>query len=627
MSNISQSPVKVENIPQAMKDRKQWCLWELAERHGKKTKIPLQGNLTRARSNDRSTWGEWAYIYSRYERLWKHGKGLGYFLADGEVGIDIDKCITDGDTTPEAVEIVERLDSYSEISPSGTGIRIFALGSVPGKDKRSGRYEIYDKTSPRFMTVTGNKIGSTYTVEPRQDAIHWFHTQYVKRETTETTPEPEPTAAVPENEVLRVALQDHSIRRLWEGIIDGYDSHSEADAALCSLLAYYTGPNPEKIDSLFRQSGLMRDKWDENRGSQTYGGTTIQNMMHRDKYYSWVSADDVVGSFDSEPEQKTETHTDDVKSKNGRFRNWSNVMNTANTQVEDWLLPNWLEFGSLGMLCGNPFEGKSTIVCELTAAIKKWGTFGPYAVSDCPILLIDLENKERITVERLKRATEGDTTGLERGWSWVEFTEAYLPLDPKKVESVTQQFRAFNGNQKCLVIIDTLRSAFAEDEMEGGDMKKLLYPLQRVALRQHAAILILHHRPKSGAKFSGQTHIAGCVDYLWTWEIDRETRIGTLDLYGTRGDLQDPIRFRYDVDVKRNLWIQEKTIDQVEGLVLSALDAGSLSQTELVKRVRNGWSGSAPGINKVRAMIDDLVGSVIIKARDAHGWQYGLLGA
>jgi primase-polymerase (primpol)-like protein len=62
--------------------------------------------------------------------------------------------------------------------------------------------------------------------------------------------------------------------RLWSGDIRGYSSHSEPDAALCELLAFWT-QDPAQIDRLFRRSALMRDKWDEQRGEYSYGARTI----------------------------------------------------------------------------------------------------------------------------------------------------------------------------------------------------------------------------------------------------------------------------------------------------------------------------------------------------------------
>ena len=60
----------------------------------------------------------------------------------------------------------------------------------------------------------------------------------------------------------------------------GYQSKSEADIALCNMLAFWTNRDVERIDRLFRASGLMRDKWDRRQSGSTYGALTIQNAVN-----------------------------------------------------------------------------------------------------------------------------------------------------------------------------------------------------------------------------------------------------------------------------------------------------------------------------------------------------------
>ena len=71
--------------------------------------------------------------------------------------------------------------------------------------------------------------------------------------------------ASPMIEVIRKALSASNgerFSRLWYGDTSGYGSHSEADLALCGMLAFWTGGDAARIDTLFRQSGLYREKWD-----------------------------------------------------------------------------------------------------------------------------------------------------------------------------------------------------------------------------------------------------------------------------------------------------------------------------------------------------------------------------
>lgn len=87
--------------------------------------------------------------------------GVGLVLTRdlGLVGIDLDNCIdTEGKIAPWAEEVVRKVGSYTEVSPSGTGLRIFAYGSLPdGSDgRKDGNVEMY--VAGRYLTVTGNVL-------------------------------------------------------------------------------------------------------------------------------------------------------------------------------------------------------------------------------------------------------------------------------------------------------------------------------------------------------------------------------------------------------------------------------------------------------------------------------------
>jgi len=69
--------------------------------------------------------------------------------------------------------------------------------------------------------------------------------------------------------------QWHDQRQLWMGITKNYPSHAAADLALCEILATLTD-DPQQIDRVFRESGLMRTTWEKKRGQQTYGEMTIE---------------------------------------------------------------------------------------------------------------------------------------------------------------------------------------------------------------------------------------------------------------------------------------------------------------------------------------------------------------
>jgi putative DNA primase/helicase len=90
-----------------------------------------------------------------------------------------------------------------------------------------------------------------------------------------------------------------------------YPSPSEADLALCDILAFYT-QNSAQIDRIFRRSGLLREKWDESRGESTYGGMTIQKALE-DVLEHWAPREDPeegAPATPSPPDLLSPLHTD-----------------------------------------------------------------------------------------------------------------------------------------------------------------------------------------------------------------------------------------------------------------------------------------------------------------------------
>jgi primase-polymerase (primpol)-like protein len=291
-----------EAIPETLRERDQWVCWREEERDGKPTKIPVTpGAGGFASATESETWAsfEAALDYTETE----HADGIGFVFTDDDpiVGVDLDDCRDPetGDVDDAALDIIERLDSYTEVSPSGTGYHVLITGELPDGRNRRGSVELYD--TARFFTVTGDHVGRTPTrVARRQDALTAIHREYVQEAERATASESEqrgdaddesPTTDAADVDVdlededllkkARNASNGEKFERLWNGNTVGYDSQSEADMALCCLLAFWTGGDRSQMEQLFRQSGLMREKWDEVHyaDGSTYGEKTIERAI------------------------------------------------------------------------------------------------------------------------------------------------------------------------------------------------------------------------------------------------------------------------------------------------------------------------------------------------------------
>lgn len=281
-----------ERVPSVLRDCPQWVAWKVIERDRRPTKTPINphtGEL--ARVNERTTWGSLEQALRACETNPElAGVGFVFSADDSFCGIDLDDCVTPAtrEVHPWAQALLAKLASYSEISPSGTGVKVFLRGSKPGRRCRTkigdGEIEIYDRD--RFFTFTGEQVPATpASVELRQTEINAIYEQIFGKEEGEssTRSRSHPAPQLGDDEILQLAMRQRrsgaKFTALWQGDWNAYfNSASEADSSVIFSLAFYS-KDERQLDRLFRRSGLMRSKWDERHGEQTYGGTTIAKAL------------------------------------------------------------------------------------------------------------------------------------------------------------------------------------------------------------------------------------------------------------------------------------------------------------------------------------------------------------
>jgi primase-polymerase (primpol)-like protein len=286
---MSESIPTDDELPRLLTTRDQWLCWRSEDRDGKMTKVPIDPNSGRyASTTDSSTWS--AFETAR-ERVISSPEldGLGFVFTDSDpiVGVDLDACRIPetGKTRDWATDIIDRLDSFTEVSPSGTGYHVLVEGSLPNGRNRKGDVECYETT--RFFTVTGEHVDSTPpTIESRANELEAVHLEYLSadEESKDDGNRSPATPSLSDRELIeraKNAANGEKFSRLWRGSTTGYESNSEADMALCSLLAFWTGGDAAQVDRLFRDSGLMREKWDERHfaDGSTYGEKTIERAI------------------------------------------------------------------------------------------------------------------------------------------------------------------------------------------------------------------------------------------------------------------------------------------------------------------------------------------------------------
>jgi putative DNA primase/helicase len=270
-----------EAVPSPLRELKQWLVWKREQRDGHWTKVPYsaKGGLGSTTNPDTwSTFEEVGFVANQYD-----GIGFVFTKECGIVGIDLDHIRGDDDTfTPEVQEILEKFNSYAELSPSGKGIHILCQGTLPGSGRRSKNYEVY--SDGRYFTVTGNVIGDYEELRECQEAIDWFFEKYIPKEVA-TSSVPVITLTKEDLALLEAKFQDPKFGAKWKALFEGriedagYNDHSRADMAFMHYLAEWTGNDTARMDRIFRNSRLWRKKYERD----DYRNNTISKVISKKK--------------------------------------------------------------------------------------------------------------------------------------------------------------------------------------------------------------------------------------------------------------------------------------------------------------------------------------------------------
>lgn len=296
----------IDNLPKELIETGLFCCWKYEDNKGRKTKIPYNPYTNkRADSSDLNTFAPFTVALETLNQSNGFYNGLGMGIFKGLCAVDIDSCINDnGEIETLALDVIETMDSYTERSPSGKGIRIlfktpnFDLSAEQYKKKyyvnnQKIRLEIYVQgITNRYVTVTGDILtpeqlplpieerSKQLPIEERTAQLQIILDKYMLRNAPGAIPTVGAGVALSDAQIISKAEQTNlKFKALWAGNWQGYASQSEAVLALCNMLAFWTGRDAGRMDNLFRQSGLMNEKWDRRESGTTRGALEIKKAI------------------------------------------------------------------------------------------------------------------------------------------------------------------------------------------------------------------------------------------------------------------------------------------------------------------------------------------------------------
>ena len=279
-------PVAENGGLEELKSQPVWICWNFREKDGRKTKVPCAASGDKTGTNDeyRDTWV--TFDEAKAAAAEKHYSGVGFVIPEGYFFLDIDHKPLDD---PYVVKILERFGSYAEKSVSGEGIHIYGkcdFSKVPTEkkdDKLKLNRKYYTKNpnngtelyigglTNRFAVFTEDVVQNE-SLKECTNAILVTLNKDMLRDKPDPHAEREQLALQVTEQNAEIVINGLQHQKNWEkfyqlfeeGDISAFGSQSEADLALCTMIAFRTGERPELIDAVFRKSALYREKWERD---------------------------------------------------------------------------------------------------------------------------------------------------------------------------------------------------------------------------------------------------------------------------------------------------------------------------------------------------------------------------
>ena len=524
-----------QNIPEVMQNNALWCVWKMHTEKGKIPFSPVSG--APSQSNNSSTFADFDAAIAAYRTGNYNGLGIGIF--NGFAAIDIDHCISDGQLSDIAKDIIDTMGSYTEISPSGTGIRI--IFTVENFKYNTERYYIHNQkrgleiyvsgATNKFVTITGN-VFKDAPVKNGNSTLPVVLEKYMQRPTPGVAPSV--AVVVSDKDYLRIGLEkDKKLKAYWNGSRLLEDkSESENDMAFLSKLLYWTNGDKDAAIQAFLSSPYVSQKDDAHK-KKLDRADYLPRVVNAITLTSTAAADDV----QSQQQHKVSAIPTFMSAKD---------LQKAILPPVEYLVDDFLPVGT-SILSAASKIGKSWLVLDMGLKIASGSLFMEKQSKRVGVLYFALED----SYTRLQSRMEKLLNGAEAPDGFYFAVDA--PTMDNQFLDCIKSYLIKDPNIK-LLIIDTLQKvrgqarsgepAYQQDYREMGKIKKF-------ADQYGISVLFVHHNRKMKDDsdpfnmISGTTGIMGAADTaLVITKKNRESKDATLHITGRDVEQSDlTIRF------------------------------------------------------------------------------------
>lgn len=567
--------------PGELVQRPQWVAWKLDYREGepKPTKVPYNAHTGRkASTTDPRTWA----TFEEATAFWMSHDwtaGVGYVLSpeDPFVGVDLDGC-RDPETSwieDWAARIVKRLNSYTEVSPSGKGLRIFVRGTLPPHGRKKGAIEMYSHA--RFLTITGDHLsGYPEIIHSRTSEILAVHLEVFG-------PQPEPhtngTAAraainLSDNDLLTKAISAQNgpvVRALWNGDYTAYKSQSEADAALMRYLAFWTGPDESRLISMVRSSGLMREKWERPDYQHSTYELAVSGMT---EFYSPPSMQLVAPA--SVPGQTVDLATGEVQQSA-----WQSLYELVHSTPERTaeVVQGLIWSGRTHWVYSAPGAGKTIFILAALMHVAAGRLFCGRATEQRSVLIIEEDSPLAVVAEYVAMLADIYEIDLESLPFWINRSQGFRLSDTGSTTAIMDAILTA-PQWPGVVVLDACERIVPSDRFSSKEIDPLSSLLQKLAAMNVSNIVIDHTRKTSAATadadpldllYGGRTKSAiSDVMIYFSGRISDSARV-TFTKF--RGQTPAPFDIGFDAASGFRMRTQRRDLSDTERQIMRALNS------------------------------------------------------
>lgn len=502
-------------ISKEMKEQGRWCVWKYDEKKSKLPFNPKTGRMIKA--NRKETFADFETACDCYKRGGYEGLGMGIF--DGFCAIDIDHCIDDANHPSDmAREIIREMNSYTEISPSGKGIRIIFKIKNYQYDKEKYYImnhklglEIYvSGVCPKYVTITGDALDG-HDVRMAEESLQTVLDRYMHRDV------PVIEALQPEDSedafhYLTIGLKkDKKLISYWHGNRNADKSESENDLAFMSKLMYWCNNDSAKAVQVFLASPYVEQK-DESHKKKLERKDYLQSTVRAAVCRRTAAKDNEQYMAQKQSQTKTKERKNAMDDKKYLPLISATELRRMELPPMKFFVEDLLPEG-ISIIVAAPKSGKSWFVLDMGLSIAAGREFLGKQTKPDGVLYLALEDSERRLQDRMNKVL-GKT---EPPSNFYVLTEAPTLDNGELLQALEAYIKKYNIK---LVIIDTLQKIRKQECSQGSSYQKdykEMGEIKHFADTHNLSIVLVHHTRKMKDDdvfnmISGTNGIMGAAD-------------------------------------------------------------------------------------------------------------------